>query len=52
MYRTGKGNFLILPPMKTGRGNDFQTVDKPTSFYTHDGFSDLPPQINGLFDGF
>ena len=44
MYRTEKGNFLILPPMKTGRGNDFQTVTALTSFSTHGNFSDLPPE--------
>lgn len=38
--------------MKTGRGSNFKTVDKPTSFCTHGIFSDLPPEIKGLFDGF
>ena len=52
MYRTGKENFLTIPPTKSDRGNDFQTVDKPTSFCTHGIFSDLPPEIKGLFDGF
>ena len=28
------------------------TVDKPTSFYTHDIFSDLPPEKQAIFDGF
>lgn len=44
MYRTGKGNFLILPPTKSSGGVSGNTVDKPTSFYTHDIFSDLPPE--------
>lgn len=26
MYRTGKENFLTIPPTKSDRGNDFQTV--------------------------
>ena len=28
------------------------TVDKPTSFYTHNIFSDLPPEKQAIFDGF
>ena len=51
MYRTGKRNFLILPPMKTGRGNDFQTVTSLLLFTRMTFFQTYHPK-QAIFDGF